>query len=846
MRSARRPWSGDDRSDGAGDRIMHLPRYRSHALDRGTLAVLGLALVLVTSLFTSGSGASASSSSPGHPALSPAAGVPSATTQNATLSVGGSLGTLAPEFWAVNYNFQSGGFANATVASLLNETPITWVRLPLQDTSYSNAATWSALSQFCDWTHCHSIATVGGPNVTATQAAADVARAESRGIHPDFWVFGNEPNLWTGETSLAYANEVYQWIQLVRQFNSSAQFIGVEISGNPRFGSDFIYNVTKIDGPYIQALAIQVYPQVGGSTLADFLDALTAPASVQNAILNARTLMAEACPTCAPIPLLLDEVNGGSGFNTNYMTYRETLPDATFLAASIVQGLRLGLVQFAPWTLTGASNQPANGTNHCDFGMIQLLPGCDQEYLQPSYLLYRNLLPKLGYGALTNLSAGGLPGFYGLRVTNGTGQSLLLVNANPTATEALSLGAGLPTSGTAVSYQMDPAHVISPAVSTVALGGPSPPTFVLPPTAVRLVRIAPATQVTIDATPSELILGQSAWLNVSEVGFDGPVTYSYPELPPGCASVNVSQLLCTPNRTGNFPVRVTVNAGGSALGDAETNLTVYMPPAMPQYPVTFLETGLPGGDSWSVSLNGSTMVSNQTAITTAVENGSYPFAVNSTGGLVPNPASGTLEVTGTPMLVLVSFASGLPGGTSPATAVTFGEDGLDGTSAWTVTIDNTSQTVVAANVTVEVAAGSHTFTVNATGYRATPSAGGFATNGTPIQQRIAFVPIGTSPPSAGGTLLAGSVSTTEFFGIVGLAACGVGGSLGTARWNRRRRYRAWFERERQVAALRRQSDLVRERLAVARTLASSRTHSIRVRGSPRPGVPFRSSIGNNA
>jgi hypothetical protein len=641
----------------------------------GQTAVLLVLVVLVGSGFWASAGSSSGAAAPlRDDSGSSLASAPAGAVVSGTLGLGQALENLTPEFWAVNYNYQTGagGFDNRTVAALLNETPITWIRFPLLDTSYQDASTWEAIAQFCDSVHCHSIATVGGPGITAQDAANDVVRAESLGIHPDYWVLGNEPNLWPGETPIEYANLVHAWIQLVHASDPSAKFLGAEISGNPAVGSQYIYNVTKVDGPSIQALAIQVYPQVGGSTLADFLASLTAGASVQHAILNARALMATACPSCS-IPLLLDEVNGGSGLNVNYLPYREQFPDATFLAASIVQGLRLGLQQFAPWTLTAASTTSASETNHCDFGMIQLLPGCDGEYLQPTFSLYQNLLSRLPLGALTNVTFPGAPDFYGIQSTNATDRTLLVVNADPTETENFTLGSGFPTSGNVLTYLMDPSHVATPLADLAKATS----TFSLPPTGVMTLSFSPEAQVALTASPSELAIGNTTQIRATVDGAPGTLSYSYPDLPPGCASVNRSQLSCEPTEVGSFPTTVVVTEENATVGTAQTVITVTSSGTTSDptfYEATFVETGLPSGTSWSIQVNGTSpgttnatqgptlwngTLLNSTNATESIMllNGTYFFSIGPLAGYVADPTGGEFNVTGNSSRETVGFSA---------------------------------------------------------------------------------------------------------------------------------------------------------------------------------------------
>ncbi|MGA7860305.1 MAG: hypothetical protein WCB19_00405 [Thermoplasmata archaeon] len=364
------------------------------------------------------------------------------------LTLGAPLGPLPSAFWGVNYNYAYPDWNNRTIAGFLNETPITWIRLPLGNTAYNNTETWRQLATFCGWVHCHSIATVGGPNTTPQQGVADVERAVALGIHPDYWVFGNEPDLWP-MSGLAYAELVQQWIVGVLAVAPTAKFLGAEVSGNPKVGDPYIYNVTLLDGPYLSGIGIQLYPQDGGDTPAQFLNSINSNTSVASGIKNAQALMSEACPTCT-IPIFLGEFNGGSGLNTRYIPFRESELNAVVFAASIVQGLRVGLQQFAPWTLTALAD------DKCDLGLIELQPSCDGRTLNPDFYLYSGLLDHLPMGNLTNASVPGLPFVYALADTLGAQNALLLVNTNVTVDADIQ--SNLSSGRCVTTYLEDPAH----------------------------------------------------------------------------------------------------------------------------------------------------------------------------------------------------------------------------------------------------------------------------------------------------------------------------------------------------------------------------------------------------
>jgi hypothetical protein len=69
-------------------------------------------------------------------------------------------------------------------------------------------------------------------------------------------------------------------------------------------------------------------------------------------------------------------------------------------------------------------------------------------------------------------------------------------------------------------------------------------------------------------------LGQSTVLSVTATNGLGPLTYDYEELPPGCASQNLSSLMCTPTANGTFRLYVVVTDSAGTRSGAFGTLEV--------------------------------------------------------------------------------------------------------------------------------------------------------------------------------------------------------------------------------------------------------------------------------
>ncbi len=78
-----------------------------------------------------------------------------------------------------------------------------------------------------------------------------------------------------------------------------------------------------------------------------------------------------------------------------------------------------------------------------------------------------------------------------------------------------------------------------------------------------------------------------------------------------------------------------------------------------EYPVTFHETGLPAGTSWSIDLAGVSNTSTGTAIGFTEPNGSYGFSVPTVTGYTAHPSSGDVDVSGAAASTNISFTAGV-------------------------------------------------------------------------------------------------------------------------------------------------------------------------------------------
>src|SRR5436309_1261599 len=130
---------------------------------------------------------------------------------------------------------------------------------------------------------------------------------------------------------------------------------------------------------------------------------------------------------------------------------------------------------------------------------------------------------------------------------------------------------------------------------------------------------------------------------------------------------------------GNAPSGVAYDSGNGYIyvannGANTVSVIATTRPPGPLFLVTFIETGLPSGTSWSVTLDDLLNRSTTPTITFSGPNGTYSFAVGRIRGdtayYYAIPASGSLAVNGTPVSVPVSFTADTRGGTVVATVPT--------------------------------------------------------------------------------------------------------------------------------------------------------------------------------
>jgi hypothetical protein len=215
--------------------------------------------------------------------------------------------------------------------------------------------------------------------------------------------------------------------------------------------------------------------------------------------------------------------------------------------------------------------------------------------------------------------------------------------------------------------------------------------------------------------------------------------------------------------------RAMAETGEVSLADA--TITVPTTKVATTYPVTFTESGLPAGTSWSVIYGGVQASSTTTTIGFSVVSGTYPFTVD-VAGYIANPSSGTVTVNGAAASQTIAFTAGASG----TFTATFTQSGLASGTGWSVTFNGVLNSSTTSTLGFSVASGTYTYTVGVvSNFTATPSSGSLTVNGAAASQGITFT---NSTGGGGGGGSSSGIPPWEWaalgIGIVAAAAAIVG------------------------------------------------------------------------
>ncbi|MCI4365432.1 MAG: hypothetical protein L3K10_05150, partial [Thermoplasmata archaeon] len=163
--------------------------------------------------------------------------------------------------------------------------------------------------------------------------------------------------------------------------------------------------------------------------------------------------------------------------------------------------------------------------------------------------------------------------------------------------------------------------------------------------------------------------------------------------------------------TSSFSGSVTVQGNSVVVLVTWTQVT---------YTVTFTESGLTAGTSWSVNLSGTVSSSISTTIRFNEPNGTYAYAVGPLAGRTAHPASGNVPVSGGSASVAILW-------TLKTYGVTFMESNLTAGTTWSVTFNGTTNSSSTSSIGFYAPNGTYGYTIGALGGWTTPSYTGTVT-----------------------------------------------------------------------------------------------------------------------
>lgn len=193
----------------------------------------------------------------------------------------------------------------------------------------------------------------------------------------------------------------------------------------------------------------------------------------------------------------------------------------------------------------------------------------------------------------------------------------------------------------------------------------------------------------------------------------------------------------------------------------------------------FVETGLPSGTTWSVSIGSVGPTSTSSTLSYTAPSGEYSYSLSFITGYLPTTnSSGTVDVTDSETTTVnITFVP------IPLYAVTFNEVGLPTGTVWIVLslLDGITETNVAGtdgtSLTIEEFNGTYQYyaIANTSGYVASPSMAAFSVDGAPLTLTVDFI---TTSDNAMAEAVNLNVYIGSLFGELGMPGYSTSGTWG--------------------------------------------------------------------
>lgn len=165
-----------------------------------------------------------------------------------------------------------------------------------------------------------------------------------------------------------------------------------------------------------------------------------------------------------------------------------------------------------------------------------------------------------------------------------------------------------------------------------------------------------------------------------------------------------------------------------------SNLTIDIAFLSSLYNVTFRETGIQAGTTWSLTIGSSTYSSDSTYLSVYLSNGTYTYDVSNITGYVSDVTMGEFQVNGSSQNLMVAF--------SPVTQyqVTFEENGLPSGSTWFVVFSGQEKYSNLSSITFLEPNGSYNYSIGTqlANYLPENSAGSLVVFGADLVSTVNF------------------------------------------------------------------------------------------------------------
>ncbi len=209
------------------------------------------------------------------------------------------------------------------------------------------------------------------------------------------------------------------------------------------------------------------------------------------------------------------------------------------------------------------------------------------------------------------------------------------------------------------------------------------------------------------------------------------------------SSSNSTILFTEPNGTYSYTISSTDKEyrpspySGSFTAAINGTYTMTITFSLVTYSLTFIETGLPAGTDWSVTIGSKIETSLTSTVSFYLPNGSYSYTVGTVNGYSSNPHLGTVVVNGTSVNTEIQFSN-------VKYAVTFTESGLPGGSVWYVNVSGQlSLSSTGTTISISLVNSSYTYSVSSGNKIWKPSeySGSFVVNGASVSEPVTFTEV---------------------------------------------------------------------------------------------------------